>query len=127
MPRDLEDLSHWLCWNKEGMHQWLCTWSWGSLLSQATEAQPLASYWKSVEPPLPLLLSLQHFQRTRPINFLDFQLPNQPSLTRGHLEQINKVTHSPEGLLHSFKNLSTASLEAAVYSDSVHLIAVSLL
>ena len=84
------------------------------------------------------LFSLELFPETRPINLLDFLLPNQPSLTRGHCHTntftLNTWDRSagwptlPGGLLHTLlKTLPTVSLAAAVCSDSAHLIIVSCL
>lgn len=92
MSWGLQNLSHRLCWNKEGMHHGICTWPRGSLLSAATDAWPPAPCWKPDEPPVPLLLSLELSPETKRINLLDFLLPNQSFLTRGHCCFTNTYT-----------------------------------
>ena len=80
---ELEDLSHHLCWNKEGMCHLTTRFpiirsNWGRATSILLETS-----WILTAPPLSIML----FPETRPINLPDFLLLNQPYLVRGHYLQ----------------------------------------
>ena len=102
------DLTHCLCWNKEGTHHLLNTWPRDSLYQKQLKHSHWHPAGNQLNPHCPFL---------SPLSFLQ----NWPSRIRhpGHLEQISGWLALPQGSATQLKSPSTLSLGAAFCWDSV--------